>query len=77
VLGNKDQPPCIAKVSAKDRAKTAALTARAWFVRELLSEAGQACGTSRIAARLVTMELNEGVSLATLKNRVPTDLARA
>lgn len=76
VLGDPTMPKCLSKVAMKDRRRTAALTAHAWFVRELLIESGREPGPSRIAAKMVVMGLNEGVSLATLKNRVPADIAR-
>ena len=76
VLGRSDQHKSRSKVREADRDVTAALTANGWFVREILRESDPDVREGTIARRMITLDLNEGKSLATLKARIHNDLHR-
>ena len=76
VLGDPKQHPSRSRVPAAKRPTTAAITANAWGVRELLRECCLPDGSGVIARKMVEHGLNEGLRLPTLKARLPADLER-
>lgn len=76
-MDDPQQPRCISKVPLARRDRTAALTANAAFVREILIEANRPAGPGVIARQLVELGLDDGIPLGTLKARMPNDLQRA
>lgn len=76
VLGKRDQHPSLAKVPANKCQATAAITANAWMVREMLVGAGEVCNPGRIANYMAKNGLSEGLEYPTLKARMASDLKR-
>lgn len=76
VLGMPGQHKSRSMVPEAHRAATAAITANAWLIREILIESNRYAGSGTVARYMVQLGLNGSKRLAPLKARMQSDLNR-